>query len=48
LLFHRGTFRSVAGWEADTTVPVRARAAAIASLVLWVGVIACGRLLAYL
>lgn len=48
LLFHRGTFRSVAGWEADTAVPTRARTAAVASLVLWVGVIACGRLLAYL
>jgi hypothetical protein len=48
LLFHRGAFRSVTGWEKDTLVPVTARAAAVASLVLWVGVIAAGRLLAYL
>jgi hypothetical protein len=48
LLFHRGAFRSVTGWETDTVVPVTARAAAVASLVLWVGVIAAGRLLAYL
>jgi hypothetical protein len=48
LLFHRGAFRSVTGWETDSVVPVTARAAAVASLVLWVGVIAAGRLLAYL
>lgn len=47
LMFHRGAFRSVAGWE-STAVPVSARLAAVASLVLWVGVIAAGRLLAYL
>ena len=48
LIFHRGTFRSVAGWESRTAVPVRARAAAVASLLLWIGVISAGRLLAYL
>ena len=48
LVFHRGAFRSVAGWEADTGVPVKARVAAVLSLVLWAGVISCGRLLAYL
>lgn len=47
LFFHRGAFRSVRGWESDA-VPGRARAAAVLSLVLWVGVIAAGRLLAYL
>jgi hypothetical protein len=46
-LFHRGVFQSVARWNCDTTVPVRARCAAIASLVLWLGVLSCGRLLAY-
>jgi hypothetical protein len=48
LLFHRGTFRSVAGWEPHAAVPARARVAAVVSLVLWVGVISAGRLLAYL
>ena len=48
LFFHRGVFRSVAGWEVDTGVPVKARVAAVLSLVLWAGVISCGRLLAYL
>lgn len=48
LVFHRGAFRSVTGWESGTAVPFLARAAAVVSLVLWVGVIAAGRLLAYL
>ena len=47
LVFHRGAFRSVGGWE-SSAVPVTARAAAVASLLLWIGVIAAGRLLAYL
>ena len=48
LLFHRGAFQKVAGWDGDATAPLTARAAAVVSLVLWVGVIAAGRLLAYL
>lgn len=46
--FHRGAFRSVGAWDRDARTPGRARAAAVASLGLWAGVIACGRLLAYL
>jgi hypothetical protein len=46
-LFHRGVFQSVAGWNRDTQVPLRARCAAVVSLVLWLGVLSCGRLLAY-
>jgi hypothetical protein len=48
LLFHRGAFRQVTGWDGDSAAPLTARAAAVASLALWVGVIAAGRLLAYL
>ena len=48
LLFHRGAFRSVTGWETEARIPATARAAAVLSLVLWVGVITAGRLLAYL
>ena len=48
LLFHRGAFRKVGGWEAGIVAPLTARAAAVASLVLWIGVISAGRLLAYL
>lgn len=44
---HGGVLREAAAWEHKTT-PRRARLAAGASLLLWVGVIACGRLLAYL
>jgi uncharacterized membrane-anchored protein len=47
LLFHRWTFQSVAGWNQDRPTPVKAKAAAVASLVLWAGVISCGRLIAY-
>ena len=46
LLLHRGALRAVA---LDVQVPPpRLRIAAVASLVLWTGVIACGRFLAYL
>lgn len=47
-LFHRGVFRTVRDWDARASPPVPAKAAALVSLVLWVGVITCGRLLAYL
>jgi hypothetical protein len=46
--FHRWTFRSVAGWDRLVAAPATAKASAVASLALWVGVVTCGRLLAYL
>jgi hypothetical protein len=45
--FHRWPFRSVSRWDVEAPSPVPARFAAIASLALWSGAIACGRLLAY-
>jgi hypothetical protein len=45
--FHFGPYRSVARWERDRPAPAAARLHAGASLALWTGVIACGRLLAY-
>ena len=48
LLFHVGVFRKVAAWDVGAVVPSVAKTSAVASLALWVGVIACGRLLAYL
>ena len=45
LLLHATSWRHREGWGAR--VPVSARAAGIASLGLWLGVIACGRLIAY-
>jgi hypothetical protein len=47
-LFHRWPFRVVGDWDTDVPAPWAARLAGVLSLVLWSGVIACGRLLAYL
>jgi hypothetical protein len=46
--FHVGPFRSVASWDREFTAPHSARLHAGASLALGCGIIACGRLLAYL
>lgn len=45
--FHMGVFRYAGQWHADAAPPVSARLHAGFSLMLWFGVIACGRLLAY-
>lgn len=47
-LFHMGPYRTVASWECAANPPAAAKLHAIASLGLWLGVISCGRLLAYL
>jgi hypothetical protein len=47
LLFHVGINRSVAAWDTGRTAPPLARVQALLSLVLWLAVICCGRLLAY-
>ena len=46
--FHRWPFRGVARWDRGLPTPPRARVAAVLSIVLWLSVITCGRLLAYL
>jgi hypothetical protein len=46
-IFHAGVFRGAAGWDVAVTPPPAARAAAAVSLLVWMSVIACGRLLAY-
>jgi len=46
--FHRGVFRSVGSWDRDVVSPGGAKLAGALSLALWTGLIACGRLLAYL
>ena len=46
--FHRYTFRSVETWNHLQPTTPQAKAAGIISIVLWTGVITCGRFLAYL
>jgi hypothetical protein len=50
-LFHTVTFRTADVWDSEETrklpPPPSARAAGAISLLLWISVIACGRLLAY-
>jgi hypothetical protein len=46
-ILHAGVFRSAGQWDVDVMPPLAARAAAAASLLLWISAIACGRLLAY-
>ena len=46
-LFHASVFRGAAAWDVDAMPPLAARASAALSLLLWLSVIACGRLLAY-
>jgi hypothetical protein len=46
-VFHTGPFRTPSGWDVGALPPPAARLAAALSLLLWVSVIACGRLLAY-
>ncbi len=48
LWFHFGAYRSAGGWDVERAAPAGARMAAALSLLLWVGVISCGRLIAYL
>jgi len=48
LLLHKGPLRTAQAFDMDVMPPPRVRFAAVLSIVLWLGVIACGRLLAYL
>lgn len=47
-VFHSGAGRRIAGWGAGGTPPPAARIAGAASLVLWVAILALGRMIAYL
>ena len=46
-IFHAAVFRSASSWDVGVMPPAAARASAALSLLLWISVIACGRLLAY-
>jgi len=45
--FHLGAFRNVDQWNQETRAPRSARLHAGASLLIWLGVITCGRMIAY-
>jgi hypothetical protein len=47
LAFHFTTYRSVVAWDRDAVPPFAARPAGALSIVLWIGVLAFGRLVAY-
>jgi hypothetical protein len=46
-ILHAGPMRSVAQWDTGVLPPARVRFSAALSIAIWVGVVACGRLLAY-
>ncbi|KQV90364.1 hypothetical protein ASD15_23990 [Massilia sp. Root351] len=45
--FHAGVYRNAAAWDVGHPAPPLARAQAALSLLLWVALITCGRMLAY-
>ena len=46
-VFHQTVFRWVDEWDMALSVPLRAKLAGASSLILWAGVVVCGRMQAY-
>ena len=46
-VFHSIAYQSVGKWEHDPVAPLSARAAGLISIVLWFGIVAAGRWIAY-
>lgn len=46
--FHFGPYRSVEFWNRNIATPIQAKVFASVSLALWLAIIVCGRLLAYI
>ena len=46
-IFHQVILKSAAGNDIDLKVPVSAKCSALISVIAWLSIIACGRLLAY-
>jgi hypothetical protein len=46
--FHTGPYQSVKAWDIDAPAPMIAKLSVILSLFIWLAIISCGRLLAYL
>lgn len=47
LLFHKTVFKSVENWNSHQSAPIAAKIMGLISMILWISVICCGRLLAY-
>jgi len=47
LIFHSGVYKQVGTWSLDTKPPRAARVAGAFSLVLWIGIVLSGRMIAY-
>jgi hypothetical protein len=47
LTFHLTVYRRIPEWDHDGRPPLRARIAGFCSLLLWTGVVVCGRMQAY-
>jgi hypothetical protein len=47
VVFHTLPYQSVSAWDTGVAAPLSARLSVLASIVLWVAIIGCGRLLAY-
>ncbi len=47
LIFHLTIYRKVNTWDIASVTPLRARLAAVSSLILWASIIVFGRLIAY-
>ena len=47
LVFHYTIYKRVASWDLEPSPPFRAKLAGVCSLLLWSGVVICGRLQAY-
>jgi hypothetical protein len=46
-LFHRGIYHRVSQWDDSTILPWQAKLTGYSSLILWLGIIVCGRWTAY-
>ena len=46
--FHLGSFRDAGQWDQNSSSPIGAKVHAVASMLIWAGVITCGRMIAYL
>jgi hypothetical protein len=47
LIFHSFAYQSVGKWDNDSVGPLSARAAGLISMLLWFGIVAAGRWIAY-